>query len=784
MSDFLDLQGAKDLNTDAIHIGAVANSVDPVTGLPIDTHVNRAGGTDYTLKGFWNALGPVIMPWTSVVGGTLTQPNQAFLHPANKNYYSWAGAYPVGGHVVAPGTDPAATAGFVMRSDAWLRSELAAPGGAGLVGFQQAGSGSVLRPAQGKMRERVTPPDFGAVGDGITDDTAAFTALEADHSGKEVDLLGKTYYVTAPFYGNKYYNGVWAGSFGTSRLRWQGTQLTGAGRLVFGDGALASVPESYNMGDTALVVAMGYGAMGKMTQVKKAIAIGTNSQAEGTISRDNISIGEDSLRFVQSRTPDYDQSQQQGTRNIAMGGNAGRFIYEGIRNIAIGRNAGQCLVNSIGATIVGSNAVGGYAPIGFSGAIENWAPNNDPLGVTAFGAEALSRVITGFNIAVGNQSSTNIVLGRNNVTVGANALANAEVKSGFNGNQKTDVSIVGTYSHSGNTLTLNFVGHGAVVGGVVGVRLLDGASQTFQGDVVPAVVLSTTTGSLTVNHPVSRTASGSAQLYWTINTTPANKSEANCVLGSNALNAAAWANENVAVGHNSITNANDPAASVSRNVAVGFRALSGWTSPINMTAIGHDALRFMQDGSVATGAGLNSTGVGRSSRVSGDNQVQLGDASTTTYVYGTVQNRSDARDKTDYDDTVLGIEFIMGLRPVDGRWDMRDDYFEEYEQQVGIDENAQPVFETRLRKIPKDGSKKRNRLHHWFIAQEVKALCDSLGVEFGGYQDHSINGGCDVLSLGYDEFIPPITKAIQQCWQRMDDIERRLDKLDPPEVSS
>ena len=46
MSEFRDLQGAKDLNTDAIHIGAVANSVDPVTGVAIDTHVNRAGSTD------------------------------------------------------------------------------------------------------------------------------------------------------------------------------------------------------------------------------------------------------------------------------------------------------------------------------------------------------------------------------------------------------------------------------------------------------------------------------------------------------------------------------------------------------------------------------------------------------------------------------------------------------------------------------------------------------------------------------------------------------------------
>lgn len=78
----------------------------------------------------------------------------------------------------------------------------------------------------------------------------------------------------------------------------------------------------------------------------------------------------------------------------------------------------------------------------------------------------------------------------------------------------------------------------------------------------------------------------------------------------------------------------------------------------------------------------------------------------------------------------------------------------------------------------KDGSKKRVRFHHWFIAQEVKELCDKLGVDFGGYQDHSIDGGCDVKTLGYDEFIPPTVRAVQQCWERLDDLEARLAKLE------
>jgi hypothetical protein len=69
--------------------------------------------------------------------------------------------------------------GFAFASgtgaDAGLRTDIATSAGAGLMGWLQAGIGAILRSVQSKLRETVSVYDFGAVGDGATDDTLAFT---------------------------------------------------------------------------------------------------------------------------------------------------------------------------------------------------------------------------------------------------------------------------------------------------------------------------------------------------------------------------------------------------------------------------------------------------------------------------------------------------------------------------------------------------------------------------------------------------------------------------------
>ena len=559
--------------------------------------------------------------------------------------------------------------------------------------------------------------------------------------------------------------------------------LRDSSKLIAGAGAAPAL-DDYDIGADGTVVAIGAEAMAEMSEVKKSIAIGRRALGAGDKSRDNIAIGEDALYMTSSLSSDYTQTGTDGTRNVAIGGNAGRHIAHGVGHVAVGRNAGQNVVGGTGLVAIGNGAHASHCPIGLSGEVENWASAGGDataaLNVTAVGQWAAGRNRNADVTALGANASRFSVNSGETVAVGSNALRRVDETAWLDGHAYAEKNLTGTYVHSGSLLTVAIPEHGATVGDVAVLRLTSGASQTFGTDPAPAVVTSVTAGSFTVAHPLPGNASGDAILLGLVdvNSTPADSNYATAVgaaalaflnggrsntgVGYQAGGALAKGQNNTFVGSQAGKGAvgaehSDTSAfgyqalkAVSTgtgNTGVGMRALYAVTTGSNNTALGSNAGRFMQSGNGMTNVD-NSTAIGRDARVSGSNQVQLGDSATTTYVYGTVQNRSDARDKADVRDTELGLAFIEKLRPVDFRWDMREDY-----------EDRSP-----------DGTRKRARFHHGVIAQEVQAL----DAGFGGVQDHSLNGGDDVLTVGYDEFVAPLIKAVQELSARVRELEDRL----------
>ena len=101
---------------------------------------------------------------------------------------------------------------------------------------------------------------------------------------------------------------------------------------------------------------------------------------------------------------------------------------------------------------------------------------------------------------------------------------------------------------------------------------------------------------------------------------------------------------------------------------------------------------------------------------------------------------SDQRFKTDIQESDLGLEFVLALRPVRYRMLVRD--WERDDR--GIPDLAKPIPGVRP--------------HYGFQAQHVKEVMGAR--DFGGYIDDEQNGGR--LGLRYGEFIAPMAKAIQE----------------------
>jgi hypothetical protein len=163
-----------------------------------------------------------------------------------------------------------------------------------------------------------------------------------------------------------------------------------------------------------------------------------------------------------------------------------------------------------------------------------------------------------------------------------------------------------------------------------------------------------------------------------------------------------------------------------------------------------------------------------------DNTYNLGQATSAGYganrrwqrLYSnnTTISTSDVRLKTDVSDSPLGLDFINALRPVNYKWitGRQEVAVDSEGKSIIIGETAEgkPIFQ--MDEIP--GS----RLHYGFIAQEVKQVLDSSNApDFAGWVQDDLSDPDSTQSLSYEQFIAPLTKAVQELAARVVALETK-----------
>ncbi|MGC6769052.1 tail fiber domain-containing protein [Enterococcus sp. LJL51] len=582
---------------------------------------------------------------------------------------------------------------------------------------------SALKRVKNEFTERgVNVKWFGAQGDGTTDDTAA--VLEAEK-------IGMLFFPK--------------GSYLLRKL--PTTKIKGAGAVI--KWLSAGIIREYVLNDTYL----------QINRLYNNIGLGINTlQAIDENSVGNTVVGDKSFLSKGNRL----------SRNVGMGTNIMTKVSEAEYTVVIGDNACRDTVLTERNTVVGSNAglsMGDTDLIGThhfyredvdTGYLDNlWTDWRDyvgekdkPLiipentkqvrGNVAVGRNALGWTIKPtFNTAVGYNALEKAVESTKSVAIG--------VSSAYNSIKSSESVVVGSYANMNNSISSGDVSLGAYAmeqvpfskfNVSIGFQALHGKNmlrtnpEISDNIAIGRYSLSEASGDIRSN-----VAIGSSALKYT-------QGKYNTALGQQAL-------EKIAGDY---------------NTAVGLFAARDLKNIKRATAVGYNALN---NPSIADFE--NITGIGQNSSVTGSNQLQLGNSQTTPYAFNPIQLRSDARDKIDIRDTSLGLNFIKKIQPREFRWNNRE-FYSEYE--THRDANGQ--LKCIKREVPNDGSRSRKRYHQGFIAQEIKAVMEELDIDFSGYQDHSIDGGLDVKSIAYEEFIAPIIQAIQELNQKIEELEEKV----------
>ena len=429
------------------------------------------------------------------------------------------------------------------------------------------------------------------------------------------------------------------------------------------------------------------------------VFLGLGAGEANTIGHSNTAIGINALF-----------SNNEGLKNTAIGGFALHLNTTGSYNTANGQIA--LYNNNIGV----GNTANGYGSL-----FSNSSGNSN----TATGGNALYSNTTGnSNVANGNLSLYSNTAGGNNTANGSMALYSNTLghDNTANGLKALHNNTYGFYNTANGSTALynNTIGIYNTANGFA--ALLNNTSGSYN----------TANGSETLNYNTTgiyNTANGSYALYY--NATGSN----NTANGYVALFNNSTGSNNTANGYEALSNNRTG----NKNIAIGYNSgvALNYTNLSNTISIGND------------GSFLNKA----------SNQVIIGNSSTV-FIGGKVNwgTVSDARIKTDVQEDVKGLDFILKLRPVT--------YHISNAAINAITKTKDSTnFEGKY-----DGEKIK---YTGFLAQEVEQAAKAANYQFSGYD--TPKSDLDLYKIKYAEFVVPLVKAVQEQQIIIEELKKKLE---------
>lgn len=463
------------------------------------------------------------------------------------------------------------------------------------------------------------------------------------------------------------------------------------------------------------------------------VSFGENALSNSVVGGSNIAIGKSAMQ--NNVTPD----------NIAIGTNALAGASSVGGNIAIGTNALQSTPwnknIAIGNNALSTNTERENIAIGYDALKDNTTGRYN----VAVGVQSLERNTTAFSsTSMGYQTLQYHISGGSNSAFGYKALN--RTTSGFAnsalGSQALEANTTGTYN------TAN--GYRALYSNQTGQENSAFGYNALQNNTAGSYNTAMGALSLRFNQADYNTAIG----YYSLlnNVTGVN----NIAMGYRALGSNNIGSNNTALGHRAL----DGASECQGCTAVGSLSLYVANNVANSTSLGYEAF------SVSTSSGgpfSNSTAIGYDAEPGAANTIRLGNSSVNAIGgYANWSNVSDGRFKNNVKENVIGLDFILKLRPVTYNLDME-----------AIARFKNTPNSLRLREAEQ---LKRAEVQNGFIAQEVELAALQSGFDFHGV-DKPKNENSH-YGLRYAEFVVPLVKAMQEQQEIIEDQKNKIEDLE------